>query len=60
MNDVVDISKSIKDKCLSDSLEDCVKEVLGTALSIGIKVENKNPREIIREVEEGKFESMIT
>ncbi len=59
LKEVIEIANSVKDKGFSDSLKDATKEVLGTALSIGLKIEDKNPKEIIREIDEGKYDSMI-
>ncbi len=59
IEDVVEIAKSVKDKGLSYSLKGSVKEVLGTALSIGLRVDEKNPKEITKEIDEGKYDSKI-
>ncbi len=41
------------------SLKAAVKEVLGTCVSMGLKVEGRSPKELIREVDEGKWDSLI-
>ncbi len=59
MKEVVEIAKSRK-KSLAKSLKASVKEVLGTINSMnGILVEGKKPKEVIKEVEEGKWDSLI-
>lgn len=41
------------------SLKGVVKEVLGTCVSVGVKVEGKDPREVIKEVNEGVWDHVI-
>jgi large subunit ribosomal protein L11 len=55
----VKIAKSIRGKNLSKSLKDTVKEVLGSCLSMGITVGGKNPKEVIKEINEGKHDSLF-
>lgn len=43
------------DSILGRTMEHSVKEVMGTCISMGITVEGKNPREIQRLIDEGKF-----
>jgi large subunit ribosomal protein L11 len=54
---VIKIAKS-KDNMLGD-LKQKVKQVLGTCLSCGVTVEGKDPREVIKEVDEGKYDDKI-
>jgi len=41
------------------SLKAAVKQVLGTCVSMGIRVEDKHPKEVIKEVDQGKYESVL-
>ena len=59
MEKVVSIAKSVFQKSLSLSLKEAVKEVVGTALSLGLTVDGKNPKEVIQDIEDGKYESLI-
>lgn len=58
MDKIVKIAKA-KSNSLGGSVKDIVKEVLGTCLSMGVTVDSKNAREVIREVDEGKHDSMM-
>ncbi len=49
------IAKMKAGEVLSYDLKNAVKEVLGTCLSMGVTVEGKNPREIQREIDEGRI-----
>jgi len=53
---VVEIAKGRLSAMLARDLKKAVKEVLGTCLSMGVTVNGKDPREVQREVEEGKRE----
>ena len=57
---VIEITNKKKAEMLSYSLKKAVKEVLGTCLSMGVKVEGKNAKEIIREIEEGKYDDILS
>ncbi|MBU0532659.1 50S ribosomal protein L11 [Candidatus Micrarchaeota archaeon] len=55
---VVKIAKA-KSNSLGSALKEKTKEVLGTCLSMGVTVEGKNAREIIKEINEGKHDSVF-
>ncbi len=57
IDQVIKIAKS-KDNMLGD-LKQKVKQVLGTCLSCGVTVEGKDPREVIKEVDEGKYDDKM-
>ena len=54
----VAIAKS-KRNSLGKDLKQTLKEVLGSCLSMGITVSGKSAREAIREVDEGKHDSLL-
>ena len=56
LEQVINIAKIKKKQMLSYSLKSAVKEVLGTCVSMGITVEGKHPKEVIKEINEGKIE----
>jgi len=56
----VKIAKMKKDELLAKDLKAAVRQVVGTANSItGLQVEGKRPKDIIKEIEEGKWDSSI-
>ncbi|MEM5802003.1 MAG: hypothetical protein QXQ18_01295 [Candidatus Aenigmatarchaeota archaeon] len=60
MEQVVKIAKQKLNDMLTKDLRKAIKEVLGTANSMeGILVEGKRPKEIIKEVNEGKWDDLI-
>ena len=48
-----------KRNSLGKDAKETLKEVLGTCLSMGVTVEGKNAREVIKEVNEGKHDSLL-
>ena len=58
---VVKIAKVKKDSMLARDLKTAVKLVVGTANSMnGVLIEGKRPKDLIREIEEGKYDSVIS
>jgi len=58
MEQVIKIAK-LKEKEMGGDLRARVKQVLGTCLSCGVLVEGKSPKEVLREVEEGKYDHLL-
>lgn len=56
---VVRIAKTKLPDANTNSLKSMVKMVLGTAVSMGVTVEGKDPKEVIIEVEEGKWDQVL-
>jgi len=56
LDKVIEISKQKMEDLMSKDLKAAIKEVLGTMLSMGITCEGKNPKEIIKEIDEGKYD----
>ncbi len=56
---IVRIAKIKGSKLLARSLRAAVKEVLGSCVSIGVTVEDKDPREVQREIDEGKHDDLF-
>ena len=60
IEDIIKIAKIKLPNMLEKDLKTAIKSVLGTAASIGILVENKNPNELIQEINEEKFSKEIS
>ncbi|ABP95789.1 MULTISPECIES: 50S ribosomal protein L11 [Metallosphaera] len=59
MDDVIEVAISKKPSLTAKELKGAVKSILGTAKSIGLTVDNKDPKLVVREVEEGKYDDKI-
>jgi large subunit ribosomal protein L11 len=59
MEQIIRISKIKRPELLSKTLKSATKEILGTCVSMGVTVEGKDPREVIREIDEGKYDQIF-
>ena len=55
MEQVTRIAKIKRAELLSSDLKNASKEVLGTCISMGVTVDGKDPREVQKEIDEGKY-----
>jgi len=56
---VVRIAKVKGTELLAKNLKAAVKEVLGSCVSMGVTVEDKDPREVQKEIDEGKHDALL-
>jgi len=59
VDQIVRIAKIKRPELLAKTLKGAAKEVMGTCVSMGVTVEGKDPREVQKEVDEGKFDDML-
>jgi len=59
MEQVVKIAKKKSPELLSPSLKAAAKEVLGSCVSMGVTVDGKDPKEVQKEIDEGKHDSIL-
>ncbi|MBU1197103.1 50S ribosomal protein L11 [Candidatus Micrarchaeota archaeon] len=59
IDQVVRVAKSKQSASLATTLKNGVKEVMGTCKSMGVTVENKDPKETIQETDSGAFDEKI-
>lgn len=60
MEQVMKVAQAKKDSLAASDLKKAVKLVLGTANSMtGVLVENKRPKELIKEIDEGKWDHLL-
>ena len=53
---VIKIAKMKRDNTFAKSLKSLAKEIIGTCISMNVHVENRHGREIIKEIDEGKYD----
>lgn len=58
LNEIIEIARTMRFKSLSKELKGTVKEILGTAYSVGCRVEGKSPYEVSQAIDSGEIESM--
>ena len=56
MDDVYEIARTMRPRSLAKTFQGTVKEILGTAVSIGCKVDGKSPKQVIAEINNGEIE----
>ncbi|RLF41394.1 MAG: 50S ribosomal protein L11 [Thermoplasmata archaeon] len=56
IDQAIKIAKMKYQNLLGRSLKEKTKEIIGTCVSIGVKVDGKDPKEVIREINEGKYD----
>jgi large subunit ribosomal protein L11 len=56
---VLGIAKIKINDSYAKSIKSSVKEVVGSCVSLGVKVENEDPRQFMKQIEEGKWDKAI-
>jgi large subunit ribosomal protein L11 len=56
---IVRIAKIKRPELLAKTLKGAAKEMMGTCVSVGVTVEGKDPREVQKEVDDGKYDDMF-
>lgn len=57
LEDIIDIARTMRFKSFSKDLAGTVKEILGTAYSVGCQVEGRSPQAITEDIDSGAIES---
>ena len=57
MDKVVTIARNKIAGSYAASIRSAVKEVVGSCVSMGVKIEGKDPREFMKEIDAGKWDS---
>jgi large subunit ribosomal protein L11 len=60
MEQVVRIARIKRPELLAPTLKDAAKEILGTCVSMGVTAEGKDPREVQKEIDGGKYEELFS
>jgi len=56
---VLKIAKIKMPGLLAKNLKAAVKEIVGTCLSMGVTVDKKNPKTVLKEIDDGKYDELI-
>lgn len=57
---IVKVAKAKLEKSYANSLKSVAKEVVGTCLPLGIKIEGKTPKEFTAEINAGKWDDKLS
>merc|ERR1712077_110143 len=56
LDDIIDVARKMRERSMAIKLEGTVKEILGTAQSVGCTVDGKPPHDVIEEINDGEIE----
>lgn len=59
IDQAVKLARMKRDGMLAADLKAAVKEILGACVSMGVTVEGKPPKEMLKEITDGKYDSVI-
>lgn len=59
LDEIIEIARTMRFKSLSKELKGTVKEILGTAYSVGCQVDGRSPKDISDDIESGEIESRV-
>ena len=59
METIIKIAKMKREGMLANDLKAAVKMVLGTCMSAGVTINGKRGKDVIKEVDEGKYDDLI-
>jgi len=56
LDEIIEIARTMRFKSLAKELRGTVKEVLGTAFSVGCQVDGRSPKDVSDDIESGEIE----
>lgn len=59
MEKVIVVAKQKASFSLSKNMTETVREVLGTCVSMGLTVDGKNPKQVLKDIDAGKYKLVI-
>jgi large subunit ribosomal protein L11 len=59
MEQLIRIAKVKRTEVLAKNLKGAVKEILGSCVSMGVTVEGKDPKEVQKEIDQGKYDQLL-
>lgn len=60
IDQAIKVANMKQDNLLGKSLKEKTKEIIGTCVSLGVRVEGKNPSEVQKQIDEGVFDEKFT
>lgn len=56
---IITITKGKEDAIIGKTFKQKVKQVVGTCVSAGVTIDGKNPKDVIKEIDTGKYDALI-
>jgi large subunit ribosomal protein L12e len=60
LEDIIEIARTMRFKSLARELSGTVKEILGTAFSVGCTVDGQNPKDLCAAIDAGEVEIPVS
>ena len=60
MENIYEIAREMKERSLAKAFSGTVKEILGTAQSVGCTIDGKDPHSVIEEINGGEIECPVS
>jgi large subunit ribosomal protein L12e len=60
LDDVIEIARTMRYKSFARELSGTVKEILGTAQSVGCTVDGQNPQDLCKAIDAGEVEVPVS
>lgn len=57
LDEIIEIARTMRFKSMAKELKGTVKEILGTAFSVGCQVDGRSPKDIQEDIDSGEIES---
>ena len=59
LDEIFDIARIMKDRSLAKELKGTILEILGTAFSVGCRIDGRSPKDVSDDVKAGEIDSMF-
>jgi large subunit ribosomal protein L11 len=59
IDQVIKVAQMKQDSMLAIDLRSAVKEVIGTAISVGLTIDDEDPKELFNAINEGKYDKLF-
>jgi large subunit ribosomal protein L11 len=60
LDQIIEIAKNKQEQILSNNLKNAVKEIIGTCQTLRLTINGQTPKEITKEINEGKHDTKLT
>ncbi|HVO37113.1 MAG TPA: 50S ribosomal protein L11 [Candidatus Acidoferrum sp.] len=60
MDQIIRIAKMKRPELLAKTFKSATKEILGVCVSLGVTAEGKDPREVQKEIDQGKYDEVLS
>lgn len=59
LDDVIEVAKAMRPRSMARTFAGTVKEILGTAVSLGCTIDGRTPRDMQKAIDDGEFDERL-